>query len=415
MSATVMLSQFDEILATPGTNSKQIRTRRGECLILRDPTMTQNVLTDRTFVRQDLLRLAFGSGIVFVEGSSACPRRQVLSKQFTKKFVSAFFDQSVRVFEEHLERWRHLDSTLDLHTELNRITLEVVTRILIGRPLEDDFEQISEAFRIGIFTMGKLSELAVSDDVDLSPSFQSDIQRVGRTFDAFLYPVIEEYRQTKEIDQTIVSVLVEAGFNDQEIRDELVSLLLAGSETSALVLSWSLLELDRRPELTASLRAEADKALEEGFSQKDLPRLQLTRSVLEETMRLYPPVWHMIRCATEDVELNGELVKESTMVTVSPYLVHRSPDNWENPFDFHPRPSSVYAAEERRGAYIPFGIAHHVCLGRRAGMVESTVLLALMMKHVELEFATQDVPLSEGLTLRPNEPIRVRIRKRATL
>ena len=407
-----MLSQFDQILATPGTAPKQIQTRRGEGLILRDPECTLKVLLDQTFVRQDLLSMAFGNGIVFIEGSSDCPRRSTLSKQFNKRFVASFFALSVEVFEEHIERWQKEEATLNLHTELNRITLEVITRIVLGRPLGEDFEPISEAFRVGIFAMGKLSKLAVSDDVELSPTFQRDVSQVSQAFDAFLYPIIQEYRQPGAADQTICSVLVEAGFEDKAIRDELVSLLLAGSETTALVLSWSLLEIDRRPELMASLRAEVDQVVGETFSQEDLPRLILVRSVLEDTMRLYPPVWHMIRSASTDVELEGRSVRKSTMVTVSPYMVHRSPAHWENPFEFSPRPSSVYAAEERRGAYIPFGLAHHVCLGRRAGMVESTVLLALMMKHVELEFATQDVPLSEALTLRPNEPIKVRIRNR---
>jgi cytochrome P450 len=404
-----MLNLLDKMVKTPNEGVERFYTSRGENIVFRDPRRVKAVLCDKRFVRADLMRVVFGDGMVVSEDREGSPRRQILSKQFGSRLVSSFFGHSVAVFKERLAVWERTTQVLNLAEETHRITLEVICRSMLGRPLGAAFEDIAAAMCWAMTTMGRLVSLSVPERLELSPTFQVELQGVIQTFDSFTYSIIEQSRRQSGAPENILSALVQSELSDREVRDELVALLLAGSETSALTLSWSLVKLNSRPDLRERLRTEAESVFQGEPKLEQVPTLKLTRAVVDETLRLCPPVWYMIRKATQDIDVLGQPVKKGATVIVSPYLIHRQDGYWKSGETFQPERCSNSIRPEKTGHYLPFSQGHHVCLGRKPALVEITAVLALFHRDVELEFLDETFPVRQAGTFRHDLPIRVRL------
>jgi len=403
-----VLEVLGKLLETPGSSQpERIATFRGETVIFRQPDQIRFVLKDRRFVRADLLRLAFGDGIVTSEDKPGSERRKVLARQFGTPFVSRFFENSLEVFAEKLAAWPN-GIEVDLARECNRMTLEVICRTAFGRPLGQDFKSIAGAIGLSVASIGPLSGLSVCESPGISPDFQGNLRKIAQAFDSFALPLIRKARSSESKDDNILAALAESSLSEQEVRDEIVSLLVAGSETSALTLSWSLVELHHRPETYHALRREAEAVLGSKPQFEKIGELVKTKAVVEETLRLHPPVWHMVRRASVDIDVLGVPIKAGTDVVVSPYLLHRDKELWESPCSYLTE-RFLDRKAEREEAYMPFSSGHHICLGRKAALVEVVVLLALFCQQIEVELLDQEFPVLLSSTLRHKNPLRARL------
>jgi cytochrome P450 len=188
------------------------------------------------------------------------------------------------------------------------------------------------------------------------------------------------------------------------MRDEIVTILLAGHETTASTLSWTWYLLSRHPEAAAAMHAEAVTVLgDRRPSHEDLARLPYTTMVIEEAMRLYPPVWGLTRKAVGADEVGGYLVPAGADVMISPYTLHRHPGFWPEPDRFRPeRFEASTRATAHRYAYIPFGAGPRVCVGSHLGMMEATLIAAMVARDFRFELARSTDPEPEAmLSLRP--------------
>jgi cytochrome P450 len=201
--------------------------------------------------------------------------------------------------------------------------------------------------------------------------------------------------------------------SDQQLRDEVLTLMIAGHETTANALSWTWYLLSQNPDVTAKLRRETAEILAGRLpTMEDVPRLTYTRMVLDESMRLYPPAWATSRAAIADDELGGHRIEAKSVVFLSPYLTHRHPEFWEDPERFDPQrftPECV-AARPRYG-YFPFGGGPRLCIGNSFALSEAVLALATLVPRFELRLEPGYVVTPEPLiTLRPRGGIRMNVR-----
>jgi cytochrome P450 len=207
------------------------------------------------------------------------------------------------------------------------------------------------------------------------------------------------------------------GMTSKQLRDEVMTLVLAGFETTSNALSWTLYLLTKHPLVAKKVEEEATRVLGGRIATfEDLPRLEYTERVLQESMRLYPPAWCFERAALEADEVGGYSIPAGTTIAVCPYALHRNPAYWENPEAFDPDRFLPERSEARsRFAYLPFGDGPRICIGKSFAMMETKIVLAMMAGAFHLEFAGEDhVELDPGITLRPKNGMPMTLTPRAT-
>jgi cytochrome P450 len=202
-----------------------------------------------------------------------------------------------------------------------------------------------------------------------------------------------------------------AQMTDQQLRDEAVTLVLAGYETTSLTLAWICQLLTQHPQKLAKLQAEVDALEGRTPAFADLPALRYTRMVIQEGMRLYPAAWTFTRQAVEDDVIDGRAIRAGTTVAVLPYTIHRHPELWDEPERFEPeRFTPERIAERHKYAWIAFGLGQHQCLGKDFALIEAQLILAMLLQHYRMEAVPGRVAEPElSGTLRPKGGVWVRL------
>jgi cytochrome P450 len=246
--------------------------------------------------------------------------------------------------------------------------------------------------------------------------------RALRELDTVVYQIIAERRQTRRDESDLLSMFLAArddetgaGMTDRQLRDEVVTMLLAGHETTSLLLSWTYYLLSQHPGARRSIEDEVDREIGNGrptFAHID--RLTFTRRVLEESLRLYPPAWGFSRRALGDDELGGYRIPKGSLVFLIPFVVHRRPKLWPDPDRFDPgRFAPEHESTRPRFAYIPFGGGPRGCIGNQFAMLEAQLIVATIAQRYRIELVPdQDIRPEPLITLRPAPGIRAILRQR---
>jgi cytochrome P450 len=306
---------------------------------------------------------------------------------------------------------------LDVYNEMRRLSLDVVTRALFGVKVQEDTRAAGHAFAV-------LSEALTNHLYSplfflfLHPGLPTPSNRRARaalrTLDRIVGSIIARRRAQGPVDgeDDLLSLLLHArdeeadggGMDDRQVRDEVMTVLLAGHETTAMALSWTWYLLDRHRDVAERLRAEILGALgDRDPTIEDLPRLEGATRVIEEAMRLFPPAWIIMRVAKEEDEIGGYRVAPGTLVMLSPYLTHRAPEVWPDPERFDPDRFTAERSEGRpRFAYFPFAGGPRQCIGSEFAMTEATLVLATIIRRFRLELASRRKVVPQPMiTLRP--------------
>jgi cytochrome P450 len=340
-------------------------------------------------------RRALGDGLLTSEGAKWKAQRRTIQPVFQAKRIAGKTDVIAQEAAGMVERLRRHQGgePVDIRDEMTGLTLGVLGRALMEADL-GAFESIGDSFEAvqdqAIFEMMSLS--AVPHWVPLPQQLR--FRRARADLDRIVARLAAERaaHPTTEGDD-ILSRLVEATRDEpnadagrQRMRDELVTLLLAGHETTASTLSWTFYLLDRHPEVWERLRAEVVEVLgDRQPTYEDLHRLKYTTMVIQEVMRLYPPVWLLPREAREADEIGGYHVAAGADVLICPYTLHRHPDFWAEPDRFDPdRFEPGRATGRPRYAYIPFGAGPRVCVGSSLGLLEATIVTASVVRELRL-------------------------------
>ncbi|MEM9193452.1 MAG: cytochrome P450 [Myxococcota bacterium] len=370
----------------------------------------------------EILKRTLGLGLLTNDGEDWKRQRKLMARAFTPRRIkndgetmAAVGDRSLRGFHEQQE--------INIHQEMSRVTMEVVAEVLFGTGVDpaevdvvrDSMETINE-----FYANSPEAVLMVPEWVPTPRNFR--VRKSVRAIDGVIYRIIAD-RRAGPVRDDFLGTLLKAqddggtGMNDQQLRDEAITLFLAGHETTALALAATFYLLAQNPAVEERLYEEVrhvlDGRLPTASDVKDLP---YAGRVLKEAMRIYPPAWTTGREAAEDVEIGGHHVPKGSQIMTSQWVVHRDPRWFPNPLAFDPDRWEDESAIPRY-AYFPFGGGPRVCIGNHFAMMEATLLLAISMQRYHYELLpNQTLEFDPAVTLRPKGPgLRMRVHERPAL
>jgi cytochrome P450 len=355
-------------------------------------------------------RRVLGSGLFTSEGAFWLRQRRLMQPAFHRQRIAALGEMMVNATQAMLETWQPAIASggpLDISREMMALTLEIACRALFSADIQPHVQEIGQA------VTAIVEEVMFRFDHPFypSPAFPTPRNRRYRAamqaLDRIAYELIQQRRRQPVDGGDLLSLLMEMrdedtgeGMTDQQLRDEVVTLLIAGHETTATALSWTFYLLSQNPLAEQRLRLELAQVLSGRLpTAADLPSLPYSRMVIDESMRLYPPAWVTERIAVADDEICGYAIPAGSIVVVSPYVMHHHPAYWENPESFDPqRFLPERSAGRPRYAYFPFGGGPRMCIGNSLALTETQLVLACVYQWYHLELASGQ-PVVEPLPL----------------
>ncbi|MBT2481406.1 cytochrome P450 [Streptomyces sp. ISL-94] len=366
------------------------------------PQAVQHVLAlhpDRYVKRSHRARLLIGDGVLAATGEAWQRQRRLLQSQFTGRGMRRYEQRIAEAARTTAMRWAGYARTgevLDVGDEMRRFALDTIWRALTGHPLDPRTERELAAVPAVVAALPSLP----ADSTAAQGAVAAELARIDAV--AGLAIAAARDGEAGPDGPGLLHVLIEAShtrpeYTERLIRDELVTLLVAGHETTATTLTWLYLLLDRSPEA----REQALAAGPEGSPE----RRQAVQALVHETLRFYPSAWMLPRSAAQDDVLAGYEIEAGTDVLVCPYLTHRDPGLWEDPERFDPgRFTTPGRRPAHPGGYLPFGIGPRACLGLQFALRESTVLLEnLLPAHIP-RFRSTPSRAAYSITVRPDGP-----------
>ncbi|HEX8162917.1 MAG TPA: cytochrome P450 [Pyrinomonadaceae bacterium] len=398
--------------------------------LLNHPDLVRDVLVTRQdhFHKGRALQRSkrlLGEGLLTSEGEHHRRQRRLAQPAFHKKRIESYGDVMTAYAARHTSGW--LDGAdVDVAREMMRLTLAIVGKTLFNADVESDADDIAGALA-EIMELFNMLLLPYSEYLEKLPlPHTRRFNRARARLDAIIYRIVEERRAAREDAGDLLSMLLAArdeetdgsGMSDQQIRDEVMTLILAGHETTANALSWTWYLLAQNPEAETRLHAELDAVLDRGQrlpAVEDLPRLRYTEMVLSESMRLYPPAWVVGRLAVKDYEVRGYVVPAGSLVLVSQYVTHRDARFFRDPERFEPARWTPEEKDARPAySYFPFGGGARRCVGEGFAWMEGVLLVATIASRWRMRLdPAHRVETYPRITLRPRHGVRVTLERRA--
>lgn len=410
-------------------------------LMLRDSQAVEQVLhTDSAIYTKstgyERFKLILGNGLLISEGETWKKQRRLMSWAFATKYIEKVFPVMVSETISMVEGWKD-KKEIDLAQEMNSVTLQVISQSLFGKRHQADDSQLVRSALQNILEYLRttrhlwiqliLSPLPFRDKRKVALKVESALPlRDTRNFfnsikkmDSMVEAMIEHGRKNKELNN-FLNTMIQATdsddhsqMNNQQLRDEVISILVAGHETTANALSWTWQLLLSHPEVFAKVRQEIISVFgNKDPSFEDISKLEYTKAVFEESMRMFPPFWRISRKNTTDAKIAGYDIPANTTVIVAIFSIHRSPEYWDQPDIFNPDRFFKKPKSDSRYTYIPFGAGARACVGSQFAMVEALTILSICIKHYDFEKKVPGIPeMLASLTLQPKNGCKVFLKK----
>lgn len=367
-----------------------------------------------------LLSIYLGNGLLISDGEFWKRQRKLAQPAFHVKRINAYAETMTNYSQHMLDEWQD-GQQRNINEEMMRLTLWIVGKTLFDADLSTSSGEVAEALEFLLADIPKTAKQIIRLPNWVPTPTRSRRKQVIETLAGIMNPIIEDRRRTGEDHGDLLSMLLLArdddgkGMTDQQLRDEAITLVLAGHETTANALTWTFYLLSQNPEAEAKLLTEVDSVLGGNPpTLEDLGKLDYTEMVLKESMRLYPPAWNFGRQAQEDVEIGDYLLPKESGVLIASYVVHRHPDYWDEPERFIPerfRPEAEHA--RHKYAYFPFGGGPRICIGNSFAMMEAKIILASFVQRYRLHLVPGHSAEPEPLiTLRPKYGMQMTLEKR---
>lgn len=384
-----------------------------------------------------------GEGLLTSEGETHLRMRRMIQPAFHKNRIASYAESMVEYAAGMADAWQD-GETRDIDREMMHLTLQIVGKTLFNADVGDSADEIGRAMTSLVKSFNYLL-LPFSEWLEKIPLPQTRRFHAARdTLNAVIFKIIDERRRSGEDTGDLLSMLLTAqdeddgtGMTDEEVRDESLTLFLAGHETTANALTWTWYLLSQSQEAERKLHEELAHVLSGGnkptsFSKDntlpdgrvsalrpptfaDIPKLQYTEAVLAESMRLFPPAWTLGRLAVAEHEFGGHRVQKGSLVLASQYVTHRDPRFWDRPDEFRPERWRTLSVKEagQRFIYFPFGGGVRRCIGEAFAWTEGTLLLATIARRWKLrKLPEQRVDLQPMITLRPKYGMKMRVTAR---
>jgi cytochrome P450 len=357
----------------------------------------------------DRVKILLGNGIMTSEGDFWRRQRRMMQPSFHRRVIDRFGDLIDEVNEQFAERWAAQSARgqpVNITDDVSELTLQIVLRSIFG----NDLERLERQLGVNPFEV-----VAKDQNRDLKFAFRF------RSLTKLVAELIERRRREPEEQFDFLSMLMAArdrdnttAMSDKEMIDEVLTLIVAGHETTAAALTWAWYLIGQHRETAAQLEAEADRTTQDALGLDAAESLAFTHQVLQEALRLYPPGWLFTRRTVEADELGGFAVPPRTDVFISPYTLHRHPSFWSDAEEFRPeRFAGVDAKERHRFAYIPFSVGPRHCIGENMAMFEMLVHVNRMMRRFRLtRLGNEPIELEAQINLRPRSNLMMQVTER---
>jgi len=404
----------------------------GRMLMISDPEGVRRVLVDnvanypKNEMSDRFFSAMFGEGLLSTDGAKWRTHRKVMAPSFDPRSVAAYAPAMAEAAAAFAGRWATLndDAPVDIAEEMKTLTLEIICRTMFSSDAEELVAVAGNAFERthNALEFSLLDILPVIGPRRIKAK-QDAIRAEFSVMDAAIYRMIAAREQNPAASKDLLGRLIAAkdpdngaGLSASEVRDEVITIFVAGHETTAVTMTWVWYVLSQRPDEEAKLHAELDAVLGgRAPTADDLPRLPYARMVVEEAMRLYPPAPAVsLRMARGADEICGVKVRRGDQIFVSPWLLHRHRRLWDEPMRFDPeRFTPERSAGRPRFAYLPFGGGPRVCIGASLAMTEATLILAALAQRFRPRLAEgEEVRLQSRITLRPAGGLKMTLERR---
>lgn len=402
------------------------RLRLGPLVIhfLYHPDHVRHVLAEhpKNYVRGFQYRLMaklFGQSLTLSEGPFWLRQRRLAQPAFHRQRLSEYAQVMVDAASELVSRWRAKapeEQTIEARREMSRVTLAITSRTLFDRDAGRDADEFGASFAV----LGEYFDYRFNNPISAPPAWvpTATNRRFKNAVAALRQVVAEIVRQRRQDDidrGDLLSMLIHARddetgekMTEEQLRNEMLNFLLAGYETTATALTWTLYLLAAHTSVRRRVREEVHAVIGARLpTAADARRLHLTHAVLLEAMRLYPPIWIMPRQVVARDEISGFRIPARSLVMLCPYITHRHPEFWKSPAEFDPgRFSEPLVAERHKGAYFPFLCGPHQCIGNEFAMLEMKIVIARILQDFDLTLASgQNVKPVASLGLWPDQPV----------
>jgi cytochrome P450 len=375
-----------------------------------------------------VLKPVLGQGLLTNEGESWLTQRRLAQPAFHRARIERISSVMIDSIERMVQRWDQRvdpDAPVDVLPEMTRLTLEIVSRTLLGVELGQEADDVGQAVRELQGHVNYQATHLFSLPEKYPTPRNRRFHRWRALLDTIVYRVIDQHRSRRGDGDDLMSMLLHArdedtgeSMSDPQLRDEVMTIFLAGHETTANALTWTWFLLSQHPEAEDRLQCELDSVLAGRTPQyADLANLPYTRMVLEESLRLYPPAWAVGRFAAAEDALGGYRIPAGAQVVMSQYVTHRHPEFWDRPDEFEPeRFTPERSAGRPRFAYFPFGGGPRMCIGADFAMIEAQLALAAVAQRYRLRLLGGHHVEPEALiTLRPRHGMPMRLEQRRAL
>lgn len=391
------------------------------------PDMTQEMLVTRARnLHQGRVmqrsRSVLGNGLLTSEDSFHLRQRRLIHPAFHRQRVFGYGRAMVDHAERHQQRWRS-GTVVDVHQEMMRLTLAIVGKTLFDTDVEGDAQEIGRALStfMHLFKFAVLPLSEYLEKLPIPPVLR--MKKARQRIDRVIYRFIEERRRSGEDRGDLLSMLLSAQdtetgsgerMTNDQVRDECVTLMLAGHETTANALTWTFFLLAQHPDIAQKLRNELEQVLgNRAPAPEDYPSLKYTEMVLSESMRLYPPAWGIARTVLESFDAFGVHFPEKAILLTSQWITHHDERWYSNPLHFDPerwRPEA--RATRPKFSYFPFGAGPRQCIGESFAWMEGVLLLASIARNWKFSVMPETkVELSPLITLRPKFGMKLQAEK----
>ncbi len=406
-------------VARPRGELVHMRLGPQETYVISNPAWIKDILVTHqsNFMKSRVLERAkvlLGEGLLTSEGQHHTRQRRLVQPAFHRDRLIGYGSAMVECAVDCRDRWR-TGATLDIAREMTRLTLAIVARTLFSADVSSEADQIGVALTevLGLFEWVQIPFSEWLEKLPL-PSVRR-FERARALLDKIIYGIIADRRASGHDAGDLLSMLLLAQdegsrMSDKQVRDEALTLFLAGHETTANALTWTWYLLSQNPEAERNFHAEIDLP-----TFDDLPQLKYVEMVFAESMRLYPPAWAIGRRNLETYQIDGYSIPPRSIILMSPYVVHRDPRWFPNPEIFDPDrwlPEAV--AARPKFSYFPFGGGARVCIGERFAWMEGVLLLATLAQRWRLSLVkNHPVDIKALITLRPKYGMQMTVSPRA--
>ncbi|MBN1669357.1 MAG: cytochrome P450 [Anaerolineales bacterium] len=373
------------------------------------------------------LRLSLGEGLFASEGQLWRKQRRLMQPMFTPRAIDQFAAAMVEDIEKLLGRWAVLNlegQPFDVSTEMMSLAMGIIARTMFDLDIDQEAVEAGNAFTYVLEFVSQQTMRIIDLPLFIPTAANRKFKQSMQILDDFIFGIIEKRKDLPPEQQRddLLGTLLKARDPEtgepmslQQIRDEVVTIFFAGHETTAQALTWTWFLLAQHPPVEQKLHQELAEVLQGRMpGLQDVEQLVYTRMVIDEAMRLYPPIWVYARQAIADDVIGGYHIPAGSLISLSQFITHRHPDFWDEPEVFNPENFAPEQEVKRhKYAYFPFGGGQRICIGNNFALLEAVLALAAIAQQYRLHLLPgQDIQPKMVGTLRPNKPVMMTLEAR---